>query len=67
MQRYKPERDDGLKRAIAKFGSAYALAKELGISIQALGEWRRVPAHRILQVEAVTGIDRTELRPDLYK
>jgi DNA-binding transcriptional regulator YdaS (Cro superfamily) len=62
-----PEIDDGLRRAIAKIGSVNALAKALGMSTQALSDWRRVPSHRILQVEDVTGIRREELRPDLYR
>jgi DNA-binding transcriptional regulator YdaS (Cro superfamily) len=61
----KPEIDDGLRRAIAKAGSANALANALGMSAAALSEWRRVPAHRILQVEAVTGIPREKLWPEL--
>ena len=59
--------DDGLRQAIAKAGSAKALAFALGMSAQALSEWQRVPAHRILQVEAVTGIPREKLRPELYQ
>jgi len=59
--------DGGLQLAIAKLGSANALAKALGMSAQAFSEWRRIPSHRILQVEAITGIDRSKLRPDLYK
>lgn len=66
MQSASPQIDDGLKLAIAKIGSAHALAKALGMSPQAFSEWRRVPSHRILQVEAVTGISRELLRPDLY-
>jgi hypothetical protein len=57
------ERDAGLVLAIAAAGGPRPLAFELGISC----EWRRVPAHRILQVEAVTGIPREKLRPDLYR
>jgi DNA-binding transcriptional regulator YdaS (Cro superfamily) len=61
------EIDEGLRRAIAKLGSANALATALGMSAAALSEWHRIPSHRILQVEAVTGIRREELRPDLYR
>jgi len=28
--------------------------------------WRRIPAERVLAVEALTGVPRTALRPDLY-
>jgi DNA-binding transcriptional regulator YdaS (Cro superfamily) len=60
-------KDEGLRLAVAKLGSFNALAKKLGISPQSLMEWRRIPSHRILQVEAVTKIPREQLRPDLYR
>jgi DNA-binding transcriptional regulator YdaS (Cro superfamily) len=62
----KREIDDGLRQAVEAAGSFKALARALGMSLQALSEWKRVPAHRILQVEAVTGVCRTKLRPELY-
>lgn len=61
------ERDEGVQLAIAAAGGLRPLARELGMSMQALSEWRRVPADRLLQVEAVTNISRRKLRPDLYR
>jgi hypothetical protein len=61
------ERDEGLQLAIKTAGGLRPLARELGMSMQALSEWRRVPADRILQVEAVTNVSRRKLRPDLYR
>ena len=61
------ERDEGLVLAIRAAGSMRALAYELGLSVQAFSEWKRAPAHRILQVEAVTKVAREKLRPDLYR
>jgi DNA-binding transcriptional regulator YdaS (Cro superfamily) len=58
---------DGLREAIKKAGGLRPLARLLGISQNSLAEWRRVPADRLVQVEAVTGIDRSVLRPDLYR
>jgi DNA-binding transcriptional regulator YdaS (Cro superfamily) len=58
---------EGLQLAIQAAGSVNALAKLLGVSQQALSEWRRVPSHRILQVEHATNIPREKLRPDLYR
>jgi DNA-binding transcriptional regulator YdaS (Cro superfamily) len=48
----------GLARAISQ-----ATGKE--ISSQAVSQWDRVPASRVLIVERVTGISRYELRPDV--
>jgi DNA-binding transcriptional regulator YdaS (Cro superfamily) len=54
------------QRVIATVKGRYQLARALGISPQAIYGWRRVPGGRVLQVEELTGIPRSELRPDLY-
>jgi TorA maturation chaperone TorD len=59
-------RDIGLEEAIRAAGGVGALAKKIGISQPSVSNWSRVPAERVLSVEAATGIDRTTLRPDLY-
>jgi DNA-binding transcriptional regulator YdaS (Cro superfamily) len=61
------ERDEGLRRAIEAAGGVRALARALGIAHESLIQWKRVPADRILKVEAVTGVPRETLRPDLYR
>jgi DNA-binding transcriptional regulator YdaS (Cro superfamily) len=60
------ERDASVVAAIAAVGSMTELSLRLGISIQAISEWKRVPAMRVLQVEQATGVPRHQLRPDLY-
>jgi DNA-binding transcriptional regulator YdaS (Cro superfamily) len=59
---------DAVVRAIHGAGGLGALAKALGISYQAVQKWRRsgIPAERVLVVEKLSGISRSELRPDLY-
>lgn len=43
------------------------LARALGdITPQAIGQWKQVPAERVLTVERATGVSRHQLRPDLY-
>src|SRR5262245_26144634 len=59
-------RDTGLDEAIRAAGGVGALARKIGISQPSVSNWSRVPAERVLVVEAVTGIDRSVLRPDLY-
>lgn len=59
-------RDPSLTRAIEAAGTAHKLATALGVSPQALSQWRRVPPLRVLDVERATRVPRHELRPDLY-
>lgn len=61
-------REDALSRSIDIAGGVRALARTLGISPQAISQWSRVPAERVLAIERATGgaVTRTELRPDLY-
>lgn len=63
-----------LERVKTEFGGAVGLAAKLSdlnperpITSQAISQWKQVPAERLIDVETVTGIDRTELRPDLAR
>lgn len=59
--------DAGLKMAIAAAGGPVKFAAKLKIRRQAVSKWKKCPAHRIIQVEKISGIPREELRPDLYR
>src|SRR5262249_43312177 len=59
-------RDAGLEEAIRVAGGVGALAAKIGISQPSVSNWSRVPAERVISVEAVTGVARDVLRPDLY-
>jgi TorA maturation chaperone TorD len=59
-------RDQGLEQAVRAVGGVSELARQIGISQPSVSNWTRVPAERVLSVEAATGIDRKILRPDLY-
>ncbi len=59
-------RDPGLARAIDKAGGIGELARKIGIAQPSVSNWNRVPAQRVIAVEAATGISRRDLRPDLY-
>jgi TorA maturation chaperone TorD len=63
---YPPMRDPALEKAIGSVGGVRALARSLGISQPAISSWKRVPADRVLSVEATTGVSRSDLRPDIY-
>jgi TorA maturation chaperone TorD len=61
------DRDPGLEAAVRAAGGIGALARGLGITQPSVSTWRRIPAARVLEIEALTGIPRTVLRPDLYQ
>ena len=55
--------------AVDKGGGQSALARKLGVRPQAVQKWcalGRVPVLRVLAVEALTGVSRKKLRPDIY-
>ncbi len=59
--------EKGLQEAIRAVGGVTELARQLGISQPSVSNWSRVPAERVLSVEALSGIHRAILRPDLYR
>src|SRR5580700_6356769 len=59
-------RDAGLDRAIDAAGGIAQLARKIGIAQPSVSNWNRVPAQRVIAVEAATGVSRKQLRPDLY-
>lgn len=42
------------------------LDRERKLTSQAISQWQKVPAGRVLQVEGLTGLSRHELRPDVF-
>lgn len=60
-------REDGVQLAIDAAGGVAALARALDISQPSVSAWRRIPADRVVAVEALTGVRRERLRPDLYE
>lgn len=59
-------RKSPVDRAAKAVGSKSELARRLGVAVQSIQQWSRIPAERVSDVERVTGIPRHELRPDLY-
>src|SRR4051794_18248874 len=59
-------RDAGLELAIKAAGGVASLARGIGIAQPSVSAWSRIPAKRVLAVEALTQVDRFVLRPDLY-
>ncbi len=59
-------RDAGLEQAIRAAGGVASLARTIGIAQPSVSAWSRIPAERVLAVEAFTRVERSVLRPDLY-
>jgi DNA-binding transcriptional regulator YdaS (Cro superfamily) len=56
-------------RAAVAAGGQSALARTLKVTPQAVQRWcalGKVPAERVLEIEAASGVSRHELRPDIY-
>lgn len=67
MLEFLPMNDKSpLERAKERVGGQAALAKLIGVTAQAISQWVEVPPLRVLEVERVSGVSRSELRPDLY-
>jgi DNA-binding transcriptional regulator YdaS (Cro superfamily) len=58
--------DAVLRKIVKSVGGIRALSRELGVSHQAIGRWKRVPPERVMDVEAATNIPRSVIRPDIY-
>jgi TorA maturation chaperone TorD/DNA-binding transcriptional regulator YdaS (Cro superfamily) len=59
-------RDAGLEQAIKAAGGVASLARAIGIAQPSVSAWSRIPAERVLAIEALTDVQRCILRPDLY-
>jgi len=58
---------EALERAVKAAGGYTALGRKIGITGEAIMQWREVPSRRVLLVERITGIPKELLRPDLYQ
>lgn len=54
------------QRAVKAAGGSRAVARDLGLTRQAVEDWPRVPAKHVLRLEALSGVSRYILRPDIF-
>ena len=59
-------RDPALNDAIYTLGGPGPASKALGVSKQALSQWDKCPAMRVLALELASGVSRYRLRPDIF-
>ena len=56
-----------LALAISRVGGVTILARQLKISKAAVSQWLVCPMARVIEVESICGVHRSDLRPDLYE
>lgn len=56
-----------VERAAKKNGGIVALAAKIGVKHQTLYSWKLVPPEHVLTLEALSGVSRHKIRPDLSR
>jgi DNA-binding transcriptional regulator YdaS (Cro superfamily) len=59
--------EEWLREAIRRVGGYSALARELGLTKQAIAQWTVAPPRHATAIERLTGIRRETLRPDVFE
>ena len=60
-------RDRIMRRIYAQHGLATRIAGELGLSYQAVQQWRRVPPEHVMAVSEMLGMRPEDIRPDIFR
>lgn len=60
------QRHPSLVDALVAAGGIAELARQLGVTRQAVSLWDKIPLKHLRAVSKMTGIPRQQLRPDLY-
>lgn len=60
--------EEALQKAIKACGTEAELARRIGLTAQAINQWKVAPPLRVLEIENATQgkVSRHQLRPDLY-
>jgi DNA-binding transcriptional regulator YdaS (Cro superfamily) len=59
--------EEALQEAIRIAGGQSALGRELGVTQQAVFQWKQAPPQHVITIEDLTGISRDLLRPDIFR
>ncbi|QHC37233.1 helix-turn-helix domain-containing protein [Komagataeibacter xylinus] len=59
--------NSSLPEIIKRAGGRRAIARALGMTEQAVGQWKQVPPRWVVDVAAMAGMSPTEIRPDVFR
>lgn len=65
----KSATEKAVEEAVRVAGNLRNVAAHLGVTSQAISQWvryQKVPPKRVLGLEALSGVSRHDLRPDIY-
>jgi len=60
-------RDRIMRRIYSERGLATDIARKLGLTYQAVQQWKRVPPEHVMSVSAILDIKPEDIRPDIFK
>ena len=55
-----------VKKIIADLGGAQKVAALVGVSFQAVYQWKKVPAEHVLKISKALGVSPKKIRPDVF-
>jgi DNA-binding transcriptional regulator YdaS (Cro superfamily) len=57
-----------ITKAVQKAGGRSAVAKKLNVNVETVRQWeiKKIPAERAVDLEKISGVHRSFLRPDLW-
>jgi len=61
------QRDRIMRRIYAERGLGTRIAAELGVTYQAVQQWKRVPPEHVMSVAAILDLKPEDIRPDIFR
>jgi hypothetical protein len=65
-ERRNSQRDHVMRLIFSKPGFAKVVAAHVGLTLQAVAAWDRVPAKYVQAVSQLVGIEPEQIRPDIF-